>query len=52
MASFFSARALSSCREWGLFSGWGVQVSDLSGFSCGRAWTRKCVGFSSWGSRA
>lgn len=49
---FFSARALSSRREWGLFSGCGVQVSDRGDFSCGRAWTLKCVGFSSCGSRA
>ena len=49
---FFSAWVLSSRREWGLFSGRGVQVSDRPGFSCGRAWTLECMGFSSCGSKA
>ena len=37
----------SSCRERRLFSSCGAPASHCSGFSCGRAQTPGCIGFSS-----
>ena len=49
---FVAAPAVSSCCEWGLFSGSGVRVSHCSGFSCCKAWAPVIVvcGLSSSGS--
>ena len=42
-------RLFSSCTEWGLLSSGGVQASHCSGFSCFRAQSLGCTGFSSCG---
>ena len=39
-------QAFSSCREWGLLSGCGVQASHCNGFSCWGAWAPGHEGFS------